>query len=137
MTRRNFHFLKDGQGNTLVEFALVVPILLLLVVGTLDLGWAAFAGTTIALAASEGARQAVVRNNSDSVVRTQVQQKAQGLDNLQITINPPGNASSPYRSPGETVSVTVVYTYTPITPLIAVWGGGRIRLSSTSTMRVE
>lgn len=137
MIKPKLHSLADSQGNTLIEFALVVPILLLLVMGALDLGWAAYANNTISLAASEGARQAIVRNNSDSDIRTQVQQTAQGLDNLEITINPPGNATSPYRSAGGTVSVTVVYIYTPITPLVAAWGGGRIRLSSTSTMLVE
>ena len=48
---------RDGQA--LVEFALVVPVLILLLFGILDFGRAIYAYNTIADAARDGARVAV------------------------------------------------------------------------------
>jgi Flp pilus assembly protein TadG len=54
-TRFRYRFvLKKGQG--LLEFTLIVPILLLIAVGLLDLGRAYFAAIVITNAAREGAR---------------------------------------------------------------------------------
>ena len=48
------------QGQTLVEFALVLPLLILLLVGIFDFGRAIFAYNTINNAAREAAREAIV-----------------------------------------------------------------------------
>lgn len=47
------------KGQDLVEFALVLPLLLLIVVGVLDLGRAFFAAIAVANVAREGARYGV------------------------------------------------------------------------------
>ena len=49
-----------GTGQALVEFALVLPIFLLIVFGVFELGRAVFAYNTVANAAREGARVAAV-----------------------------------------------------------------------------
>lgn len=48
------------RGQTLVEFALIIPIFILLLMGVLDLGRAVYAYHTLNNAAREGARQATV-----------------------------------------------------------------------------
>jgi Flp pilus assembly protein TadG len=56
----NCNFLKQPQkrlaGQSLVEFALLLPVLVMLILGALDLGRAFFTSVTIANAAREGAR---------------------------------------------------------------------------------
>ena len=47
------------KGQDLVEFALVLPLLLLIVVGVLDLGRAFFAAIAVANVAREGARHGI------------------------------------------------------------------------------
>jgi Flp pilus assembly protein TadG len=124
-----------NSGATLVEFALTFPFLILLLMGIFDLGWAVYANNTVALAAREGARQAIITTTSDSVIRAQVKNTAQGLSltDSEIVINP-----SPTRTSGSAVSVQVNYTYTPVTPLIAnIIGGGSLHVSSQATMIVE
>jgi len=53
-TRRGPH--RDERGSSLVEFALVIPVIMLLIFGAVDLGRAVYAYNTIANAARDGAR---------------------------------------------------------------------------------
>jgi Flp pilus assembly protein TadG len=51
---------RNGSGQGLVEFALVFPLIVLILFGILDLGRAVYAYNTIANAARQGARVAAV-----------------------------------------------------------------------------
>ncbi len=125
---------QTGQGLT--EFALVVPLLMLMVVGLFDLGYAVFTYNMISNAAREGARVAIIRTHTDADIDARIYAAAPGL-NLPscptcITINP-----SPNRTFDDPVHVTVTYTYVPMTPLLGQFLGGGLVLSSTSTMVAE
>jgi Flp pilus assembly protein TadG len=50
----------ERRGQSMVEFALVLPVFILILVGIFDFGRAIFAYHTLANASREGARQAVV-----------------------------------------------------------------------------
>ncbi|HYX81617.1 MAG TPA: TadE/TadG family type IV pilus assembly protein [Gemmatimonadales bacterium] len=52
--------MREAQGVTTVEFALVIPVLLLLVIGMLDFGRALNAQIVLASASQEGAHYAVL-----------------------------------------------------------------------------
>lgn len=51
---------RDARGQSLVEFALIVPVFVLLLVGLFDVGRAVYAYNTVNNAAREGARWAIV-----------------------------------------------------------------------------
>ena len=51
---------RRGRGQTLVEFALVLPVFLLLVFGLIDMGRFVYLSSTLSQAAREGARVAAV-----------------------------------------------------------------------------
>lgn len=55
MTRRN-----KPRGQAMVEFAIIFPIFILLMVGMFDLGRVVWVNNTLATAAREGARYAIV-----------------------------------------------------------------------------
>jgi hypothetical protein len=55
---------RDGRGQALVEFALVIPLFLAIVFGIVDLGRGVWAADTAAHAASEAARFAIVHGGS-------------------------------------------------------------------------
>jgi Flp pilus assembly protein TadG len=122
------------QGQGLVEFALIIPLLVLVVIGLFDLGYAVHANNLLTNAAREGARTGIILSNTDAYIRTRVKNTAPdlGLTDAQIIINP----SAP-RVFGNPITVTVNYTYTPITPLVERIVGGNLRLSATSSMVVE
>lgn len=54
----------EARGQTLVEFALVIPIFLSLLMGIADLGRVVWAYNSVASAAREGARFAIVHGGS-------------------------------------------------------------------------
>ncbi|MEW6173975.1 MAG: TadE/TadG family type IV pilus assembly protein [Bacillota bacterium] len=58
------------SGQTLVEFALVVPLLLLLVFGTIEFGRIFHAQLVVTSAAQEGARKAAVTGNENDIKET-------------------------------------------------------------------
>jgi len=57
---------RNSQGQTLVEFALVLPVFLLLLVAIFDLGHVVWANDTLANAAREATRFAIVHGGSAS-----------------------------------------------------------------------
>jgi Flp pilus assembly protein TadG len=123
-----------SDGVTLVEFALVVPLLLAILFATLDLGWGVYASNTLSLAAREGARKGIISSASDSTIRTQVKTTATGLPLQDSDI-----AISRHSEDGDDfITVTVEYDYSPFTPFLgALFAGGAITLSGKATMYVE
>jgi Flp pilus assembly protein TadG len=57
---------RDPRGQALLEFALVLPIFLILLMGVIDVGRAIWAQNSLASAAREGARFAIVHGGSDT-----------------------------------------------------------------------
>lgn len=127
---------RDERGQALVEFALVVPLLLMLVIGVFEFGRAYNVYQVITDAAREGARTAVVANPSmtyDSVVTTI--RNALGRAGLN-----PGSATiglNGWRTgTGTPVAVTIQFPYSfvflrPLTQLTP------ITLQTAFTMRNE
>jgi Flp pilus assembly protein TadG len=54
------------RGQALVEFALVLPIFLIMLMAVVDIGRAIWAQNSLAAAAREGARYAIVHGGSDT-----------------------------------------------------------------------
>ncbi len=57
---------RSEQAQALVEFAFVLPVLLMLIVGLFDVGRAVQQSTTLSFAAREGSRYAIVHGSSSS-----------------------------------------------------------------------
>jgi hypothetical protein len=57
------------RGQALVEFALVFPVVILMLVGLFDLGRAVFAYNTVTNAAREGARLAIVNQDKALIIQ--------------------------------------------------------------------
>jgi Flp pilus assembly protein TadG len=59
---------RDDRGAAMVEFAIVLPVLLLVLMGIIEFGRAYNAQVSIQAAAREGARELALRHGSDDVV---------------------------------------------------------------------
>jgi Flp pilus assembly protein TadG len=115
------------EGVALVEFALVVPVLLLLLAGILDTGRAVNAYVTISNASREGARYASLNPTAapsaikSSAVLPHAQQLDSGSINVSVTYTSANVTSSacpvatttapPTSSPPATIPVRVDVTY--------------------------
>lgn len=122
------------RGQALLEFALILPLIVLIILGTFDLGTAVYANTVISNAAREGARTGIIPGSSDAQVRSAVIGTAIGIP-LQNSNIPPIT-----RDPtAGTITVRVVYPIQPFTPLIGKFFGpsGTLTLTAQATMTTE
>ena len=121
----------DDRGAAAVEFALIVPLLLLLVLGIAEFGRAYNIQTTISGAAREGAR-AMALQNDPAAARATAQAAAGGLrlTTSQIVVTP---TACPTSSTATATLATVTINY----PMSFISGlfGTTITLHGTGVMR--
>jgi Flp pilus assembly protein TadG len=124
--------LRDERGATVVEFAFIVPLLIVLVLGIAEFGRAFQVSGTLSAAAREGVRVMALQNDPVAA-RTAVRNAAPSLNpavaNSQITITP---AACP--TTGAT-STTVRLTVTYPMPFLTGFFGSGVTLSGTGVMR--
>jgi Flp pilus assembly protein TadG len=100
---------EDGQG--VVEFAFVLPILLALVLGIVQFGIAFNNYLTLTDATRVGARKAAVSRflgDSGAAARTATFASAAGLDPNRLLVNV---SSTSWTTPGADVTVSATYPY--------------------------
>ncbi|HOQ06551.1 MAG TPA: TadE/TadG family type IV pilus assembly protein [Clostridiales bacterium] len=126
---------RKRSGQSLVETALILPLLLLLLTGIIDFGLLFNSYLVISNASREGARRAVT-GNTDAQIRAAVYSAASVLDpaRLNITIFPDESVG---RSTGDPVTVTVTYEYSMVTPIIGAFFPETFEIESGTTMRCE
>jgi Flp pilus assembly protein TadG len=118
----------NEQGQTMVEMAIVLPVLLVILIGIVQFGIAFNNYLTLTDAARAGARKAVVSHSASACV-SQVQSSASDLKQSDLTVG----CSSSWQH-GSDVTVTATYPYSLNVFGVVVANG---RLSVTTTERVE
>jgi Flp pilus assembly protein TadG len=124
------------RGQALVEFAVLLPVLLLVLFAILQFGVVFNNYIQVTSAAREGCRKAAVSrglgtSGAESAAVTAADGTASGLTQSQLSITFPGN---PTFAQGSTVTVQASYPYS-ISLLGLVVSSGN--LTSSTTMRVE
>ena len=125
------------EGQSVVELALVVPLMTLLLVGAVDLGRLFYAKVTVANAARVAAEFAtntnvlVTSNNNVATAQTKVKERAVNeaggqhgmISASDVTFT--GNFT-----PGATFTVVVTTQFRPMTPLVStLMGAGSVSVS--------
>lgn len=116
------------EGASAVEFALVLPILVLLIFGMVQFSLAFNAYVTVNHAAREAARMAAVGQFSASAVKA----RAYPLDPAKVSVAGPTLVTD--ASLGDYYTVSVSY---PVEIKIPLWKTKALTLSSTAIMRKE
>jgi len=142
MTRRSR---RSSRGQGLVEFALILPVLILIFMGIVDFGRAIYAYNSVSNAAREGARVGIVDQGTGSggaykaAIEAANQATALGLsptDPNQVLVTFPDPGNCPTLEVGCPISVRVQYQFSAITPII-----GRIigplTVGSTTELPIE
>ena len=124
--------LRGERGATAVEFAFIMPLLIVLVLGIAEFGRAFQVSGQLSAAAREGVRVMALQNDP-AAARTAVRNAAPSLNpavtNAQITITP---ASCPVTGAGNTtVRLTVTYPM----PFLTDFFGSGVDLTGTGVMR--
>jgi len=122
------------SGQTLVEFAFVLPILLLLMVAIIDFGILFYSQMAVSNAAWEGARAGATiidPSRGDQEIIGAVHQAAYGLDLSHLVIDidpsqdePPRNLAFPAPR-GESLTITIQYKVELSYPRISLPVTGR------------
>ncbi|NPV90006.1 MAG: pilus assembly protein [Firmicutes bacterium] len=132
-TKRVIRKLFGESGQSMVEMALILPVLLLLLMGVMQFGLVMGSYLLMGNAAREGARLAAV-GGTDSEIRARVSAVSGALDpdDLDITISPTGT-----RARGTSVTITLEYPVDIFLPLPAGVIPDPLPLETFTTMRVE
>jgi Flp pilus assembly protein TadG len=120
------------HGQAIVEFALVVPVLILCLFTFIDFGRAIHAQFTLAQAVREGVRRAVIETETTANIVQTVVTRAVGIQVSSADVQIIGN-----RRAGATVIVAASCVFRPITPIISNVVGNSIQLQSRASMTVE
>jgi Flp pilus assembly protein TadG len=137
------------RGQTLAEFALVLPVLILLLMAVFDVGRAVFLYTSLTNAAREGARLAIV-NQNEAMIGERVEDMAftgevsnLGTPNLvsfykqePYNTDPATHAACAPIAVGCVAVVTVEANWTAITPIIGNIIGPK-NFSAQSAIQIE
>jgi Flp pilus assembly protein TadG len=143
LPRRHEAMIKEEKGAALVEFAMVVPLLLLLVFGIIEFGVMIFDTTMLTNASREGARAGIVYVPDSTVPVSAIQQVVSNYcaSNL-VTFGPVSalNVQTAYTTVNsmDLLTVTAVYHYDFLVMpgfISALFGG--VDLSAVTTMRME
>jgi len=141
MRRRQAASDARDRGSAAVEFALLLPVLLLIIFGVIDFGRAINAQITLTQAAREGARLASF-GYSTSAVQTRAQNAATGLSPVTVTVS----SSCPTGAGmGVDAVVQTSYQFSFITPVgafaalfgSASFGSSALTLTATGEMPCE
>src|SRR6185369_9057386 len=147
---------KDGantkkleQGQSLVELAIMFPIILLLMLGTLDFGMAIYSYLIVRDAAQEGALYGSINPNNLAEIENRIRFMApkdqealsfspvdlNNKDIIKIKVKTSGqNCQGITRDKVNSISVTVSYRYRMIIPLgQTLVGANTIPLEATAT----
>jgi len=130
MKIKRIRIIKNEKGASAVEFALILPILIMLVFGIFQFGIAYNNYITITHAAREGARLAAVDlYNPD--LEDIIKERAYPIpeDDIIISITTPEGEDI-----GDPVVVEIIYNITVEIPLVGSWD---IPLTSKAVMRLE
>lgn len=125
--------LKKRRGQAMVEFALILPVFILILLGIMEFGLVFHQYLVVTAASREGARVAAL-GGTDAETQTIVNTSAASVNTGQLTTT----ITPTVRVKGQTVSVQVTNPVMIRTPLIAqAFPQNPFPVSGTTVMRVE
>jgi Flp pilus assembly protein TadG len=135
------------RGQSIVEFALVLPLLLLLVFGIIEFGFFLFNKQMITNAAREGARAGIIAtvprvpdygpDSIDSVVQNYCTTHLVTFSSRYAPVTTVGGAYSPGALPFTDLSVTVEYQYSFLFFPLLVGQSRTTSIQAVAVMRYE
>jgi Flp pilus assembly protein TadG len=123
--------LRGERGASAVEFAFIVPLLLVLALGIAEFGRAFQVQGTLSAAAREGVRTMALQNDpaaARSMVRSVASSLNPALTDAQIGISP---SLCPVDQTGSSIRVTISYRM----PFLTGFFGSGVQLTGTGVMR--
>lgn len=135
MIKRNFRHIKSQKGQSMVEFALTLPVLLLVLCGILDFGWIFSNKLIVGYCAREGARYGSInasQQNAQALTQQRVKAVAPSFMSSALAVN-----VSFTTTPGDVI-VDVSYPCDTLTPIGGVFTKNqKVVVEQKCEMKVE
>jgi Flp pilus assembly protein TadG len=136
--------LKCTRGAAMVEFAIVLPLLLMLLFGIIEMGVLLYNQAMITNASREGARAGIVYSSPNRITTGEILTVVQNYSSgHMITFGAPVNTSTVIPSggcvnAGDSLTVTVTYPYSfLVLPNFVTSLAGTLTLTAQTIMRCE
>lgn len=126
---------KKESGQAMVEFALIIPIFILILFAVIDFGHLLSTNIAVTNAAREGARTGITcASDADfsSQVENRVHSSAPDLKDSNLSVS----ATKTGSSGNQDVVVTLEYIVEPLTPVGMLFWGSGYRVKGSCTMKV-
>jgi Flp pilus assembly protein TadG len=148
-SRRRFGRLRSSRGSTLIEAAIITPLLLLLTFSIVDFGALLYIYLSLESGVTQATRFAITGSETPGMTREDAIKDAMRRATPTLTIPDsaftftfmPANGStwsSGTGGPGDIGRVTVNYTWNIMTPLIRpFFTGGQVNMRVESAMKNE
>lgn len=121
---------RKNSGQELLEYAITLPIFLLIVFGIFDLGRVVYYASALQNAAREGARYGIVNPYDDTQIANRVKERSLGLNPNDIAIGVNWTCQS--------VKVDVDFFFQPVTLFIGEFlPGGNANITLSSELQRE
>lgn len=129
------HLFRDKRGQSLVELALVLPLVILILFGIIEFGRIFHSYLLITHASREGARVGIVgATNEEITQRVKDAAPLANADTITVTVQPNTKAA---RTSGVALTVKVDYPVALVTPILADILPNSINLKAQTVMRME
>lgn len=131
--------LKNCSGQSLTEFALMLPLLIVVLLGVLEVAHIYQAYVTITNAAREGARYGITDPTDTSGIKSRTMQEASSeivlnADDISISCPDATGGNCANATTGTRITITVRYVYDFITTYL--FGVGQMTISNYATMAI-
>ena len=126
--------LNSKRGQAMVEMALALPLIIMLIMGTIEFGRLFHSYLLVSNASREGARIAVT-GVDNSVITSRINDVTASLDSSKVIIISPNDAD--LRVSAVPVTVTINYNHSIVTPVFESILPNPITLTSSTSMRME
>lgn len=141
---------RDDHGAAVVEFALVVPVLFLIIFAVIDFGRALWTLNVLSSGVREGARAAAVKESTADAVTTAKATTAAYINGIlgtslsasDVTV-PTINTTTPSAADYGLIKVSLTvggsagFAFSPVTPFASNMGLGNIRFQPSANYRWE
>lgn len=125
----------DRRGGVAIEFALIIPMAILLTFGAIEVARAVSVQASINQAAKETVRFASVRGSASGTPATEAQLEAMAVDlaDLADASTTADVTWDPDNSPGSAVTVDMQTTFSPV---VLFFGPSNYTFTSTASMTI-
>ena len=129
--------IKSENGQSVVEFALVIPLLLIIILGILEFGWILNAQITLTSAARESARAAAVSTVDKENRAFNAAVAAVDASGITLTHDADHFGYSVEEDITNNVSNVVIDITGDVAPLIGLFVGNPYQIQAKAVMRLE